>query len=63
MSGLYEAMASAGWDTLNATQKQCWLSAAQADGRERSTLATYTPMGDGEDLDGVRDEIDCDEDR
>ncbi len=61
MSGLYKAMASAGWGTLNAAQRQCRRAAAQADDRERSRLPAHTLRGDEADLLGVRDEIDFDE--
>ena len=62
-SGLYEAMASAWWDSLNTAERECWLDSAEADGRDRSMLAAYTLMGDREDLVGVRDEIDFDKSR
>ena len=42
MSGLYEAMASAWWDTLEATARERWLDAAEADGRTRDLLSAYT---------------------
>jgi hypothetical protein len=63
MSGLYEQMASAWWNSLDPAARESWLDAAEADGHERSMLAAYTLMGDGENRLGVRDEIDFDEGR
>lgn len=63
MSGLHEAMASAWWDSLNTAERECWLDAAEADGRERSMLAAYTLMGDGENRLVVRNKINFDEGR
>ena len=54
MSDLYEQMAVAWWNSLDA---------AEADGRERSMLAAFTLMGDEAHGGGVRDEIDFDEGR
>ena len=58
MSDLYEQMAVAWWNSLDATERERWLDAAEADGRERSMLAAFTLRGDEAHGGGVRDEID-----
>ena len=42
MSGLYEAMASAWWDMLEATAREGGSDAAEAHGRTRDLLSAYT---------------------
>jgi hypothetical protein len=56
-------MAAKWWDALTPEEQIEWLDSAEADGRERFMLATFTLMGDGENLVGVRDGIDFDEGR
>jgi hypothetical protein len=56
-------MAVAWWNSLDATERERWLDAAEADGRERSMLAAYTLMGDGENRLVVRNKINFDEGR
>ena len=63
MSTLYSQMAAKWWDALTPEEQIEWLDSAEADGRERFMLATFTLMGDGENLVGVRDGIDFDEGR
>ena len=63
MSSLYEAMASAWWDTLNTTERERWLDAAKADGRTRELLSAYTLMGDLREKHRTEAEQDRDEGR
>ena len=60
MSGLYEAMASAWWDTLEATERERGLDAAEADGRTRELLSAYTLMGDLREKHRAEAELDRD---
>ena len=63
MSGPYETMASAGWDSLNATGRENWLDAAETDGRTRDLFSAYTLMGDLREKHRAEAEQDLDEGR
>jgi hypothetical protein len=63
MSGLYEAMASVWWDTLEATARERWLDAAEAHGRTRDLISAYTLMGDLREIHRAEAEQDRDEGR
>ena len=63
MSDLYKRMASAWWNSLDATERERWLDAAEADGRTRDLLSAYTLMGDLREKHRTEAEQDRDEGR
>lgn len=63
MSGLYEAMASAWWDMLEATAREGGSDAAEAHGRTRDLISAYTLMGDLREKHRAEAELDRDEGR
>ena len=63
MSGLYKRMASAWWNSLDATERERWLDAAEADGRTRDLFSAYTLMGDLREKHPAEAEQDLDEGR
>ena len=63
MSGLYQRMASAWWNSLEATERERGLDAAEADGRTRELLSAYTLMGDLREKHRTEAEQDRDEGR
>ena len=63
MSGLYQRMASAWWNSLDSTERERWWDAAEADGRTRDLLSAYTLMGDLHEKHRAETEQDRDEGR